>query len=59
MSMAAVIATTSGRRSPMAHISSLNSSVQMRPPASNGRPVSGLMTPTAWNWSASSSIAGW
>ena len=42
----------------MRTISSLNSSVQLRPAISSGSPVSGLMTPTAWNWSASSVIAG-
>ena len=58
MSMAAVRATRSGRSEPRATISSLNSSVQMRPLTSNGSPVSGLNLPTPWNWSASSLMAG-
>ena len=45
--MAAVIATTSGRSRPMATISSLNSSVQMRPETSNGRPGLGVETADA------------
>ena len=51
--MAAVIPTTSSRSAPIATISSLNSSVHERPEISSGRPVSGLITPTAWNWSPS------
>ena len=30
----------------------------MRPEPDTGTPVSGSITPTAWNWSASSAIAG-
>ena len=52
--IAAVIATMSLRSAPRASISSLNSSVHERPAISSGRPVSGLILPTAWNWSATS-----
>ncbi len=56
--IAAVMATTSARSSPSCTIVSENSSVQLRPAISSGSPVSGLITPTAWNWSASSVMAG-
>ena len=56
--IAAVMATMSSRSSPNPTRASLNSSVQLRPEISSGSPVSGLMTPTAWNWSLSSLSAG-
>ena len=57
-SIAAVIATTSGRSSPMRTSSSAKAPVQDGPPALIGLPVSGSMMPTPWKRSASSFSAG-
>ncbi len=57
--MAAVIATTSSRSSPILTISSPNTEVQEGPPAGeSGAQVSGSMTPTVWKWSSSWARAG-
>ena len=50
--IAAVIATTSGRRSPMRTISSPKTSVQI-PPVGCSSPVSTSKGRGEWNWSAS------
>ncbi|CAM5456419.1 hypothetical protein SVIOM342S_06628 [Streptomyces violaceorubidus] len=58
-SMAAVIATTSSRSSPIRTISSPNTEVQEGPPEGlSGSQVSGSITPTVWKWSSSSRRAG-
>ena len=57
--MAAVMATTSGRSSAIATISSPNTEVQdWAVDEVMGSPVEGSITPIAWNWSASCATAG-
>ena len=56
--IAAVIATTSGRRRPISTSSAENTDVQVVPLVPSGWPVSGSRMPTAWKRSASSSSAG-
>ena len=56
--MAAVIAISFGLLSPCFTNSSAKTLVQVVTPFASGRPVSGSTMPTAWNFSASSSIAG-
>ena len=59
ISMAPVMPTMSGRSSAMSAISWPKTLVQdCASGRSTGSPVSGSMTPTAWNWSASSARAG-
>ncbi len=58
-SIAAVMAITSERRSPTFTRASEKTSVHPRPPEDSVSPVVGSILPTAWNWSASSSRAGW
>lgn len=58
-SMAAVIATTSSRSSPIATISSPNTEVQEGPlDGASGSQVRGSITPTVWKWSSSWARAG-
>jgi hypothetical protein len=57
--MAAVIATTSSRSSPMRTISSPNTEVQDGPlDGASGSQVSGSITPTVWKRSSSCARAG-
>ena len=56
--MAAVIATTFEFSRPIAVISSEKAFVQEGAEALSGLPVTGSTIPTAWNFSAMSSIAG-
>ncbi len=57
--MAAVIATTSSRSSPILTISSPNTEVQDGPPeGASGSQVSGSITPMVWKWSSSWARAG-
>ena len=57
-SIAAVIATISSRLAPISQISSEKTLVQLGADLATGTPVSGFTTPTAWNFSAESFIAG-
>ena len=57
-SIAAVIATTFELSRPIAVISSEKTFVQEGADAFRGFPVTGSTIPTAWNFSAMSSIAG-
>ena len=56
--IAAVMATTSGRRRPMRTSSSANTLVHSNLDGATGSPVSGWILPTAWNRSATSCSAG-
>jgi hypothetical protein len=57
-SIAAVMATISSRLAPISQISSEKTLVQLGADLATGTPVSGFTTPTAWNFSAESLIAG-